>query len=157
MRKRDQLRFKKILTTQREQILKHNKSALSGDMELDPDDFPDEIDTASSEANLAFTGRLRERERGLLEVEATRLHHVEAILVVALAALELGVVVDHLALELERLELQVEILPRHRQLLGRAKVTGQAAQEAARDPALHVPCLLEGSPAAHRQRGEAGA
>ena len=71
MRKRDQLRFKKILTTQREQILKHNKSALSGDMELDPDDFPDEIDTASSEANLAFTGRLRERERGLLtKVEA---------------------------------------------------------------------------------------
>jgi DnaK suppressor protein len=71
VRKRDQLRFKKILTTQREQILKHNKSALSGDMELDPDDFPDEIDTASSEANLAFTGRLRERERGLLtKVEA---------------------------------------------------------------------------------------
>ena len=66
MRKRDQLRFKKILTSQRDQILKHNKSALSGDMDLDPDDFPDEIDSASSEMSLAFQGRLRERERGLL-------------------------------------------------------------------------------------------
>ena len=39
---------------------------MTGDIHLDPDDFPDEIDTASSEANLAFVGRLRERERGLL-------------------------------------------------------------------------------------------
>lgn len=35
-------------------------------MNLDPDDFPDEIDTASSEIGLSFMGRLRERERGLL-------------------------------------------------------------------------------------------
>ncbi len=39
---------------------------LSGDIHLDPDDFPDEIDTASSEQGLSFIGRLRERERGLL-------------------------------------------------------------------------------------------
>jgi DnaK suppressor protein len=71
VRKRDQLRFQKTLKLQRDQILKNSKNALTGDMELDPDDFPDEIDTASSEANLAFTGRLRERERGLLtKVEA---------------------------------------------------------------------------------------
>ena len=42
------------------------KKAATGDIHLDPDDFPDEIDTASSEMNLAFMGRLRERERGLL-------------------------------------------------------------------------------------------
>lgn len=66
MRKRDQERFRKILTEQREQLVGNAKRAVSGDIHLDPDDFPDEIDTASSEMNLAFTGRLRERERGLL-------------------------------------------------------------------------------------------
>ena len=66
MRKRDQERFRKALAEQREQLLGNAKRAVSGDIHLDPDDFPDEIDTASSEMNLAFTGRLRERERGLL-------------------------------------------------------------------------------------------
>ena len=66
MRKRDQEKFRKILTAQRDQILGNAKKALSGDIHLDPDDFPDEVDSASSEMNLSFTGRLRERERGLL-------------------------------------------------------------------------------------------
>jgi DnaK suppressor protein len=52
--------------TQREQLIGNAKRAVTGDVHLDPDDFPDEIDTAASEASLAFTGRLRERERGLL-------------------------------------------------------------------------------------------
>ena len=60
------LRFKKILLEQREDLLSNAQKTLSGDIHLDPDDFPDEIDTASSEMNLAFQGRLRERERGLL-------------------------------------------------------------------------------------------
>ncbi len=66
MRKRDLDRFRKILNGQREQLVGNAKRALSGDIHLDPDDFPDEIDTASSEISLAFTGRLRERERHLL-------------------------------------------------------------------------------------------
>lgn len=66
MRKRDQERFRKILLSQREQLAGNAKRAVQGDVHLDPDDFPDEIDTAASEVNLAFTGRLRERERGLL-------------------------------------------------------------------------------------------
>ena len=66
MKKRDLQRFKKILLKQREELLANRKKILTGDIYLDPDDFPDEIDTASSEANLAFQGRLRERERGLL-------------------------------------------------------------------------------------------
>lgn len=66
MRKRDLTRFKQLLEEQREQLLESAKKALSGDIHLDPDDFPDEIDTASSEVGLAFIGRLRERERGLL-------------------------------------------------------------------------------------------
>ncbi len=66
MRKRDLEKFKKILTEQREELLNKAHSALGGDMNLDPDDFPDEIDTASSEVGLAFIGRLRERERRLI-------------------------------------------------------------------------------------------
>ena len=65
MRKRDLAKFRKLLVAQREQVLGNVKKAMTGDIHLDPDDFPDEIDTASSE-NLAFMGRLRERERGLL-------------------------------------------------------------------------------------------
>jgi DnaK suppressor protein len=66
LKKRDTERFKKILEEQRDELLANNRKTLSGDIHLDPDDFPDEIDTASSEMNLAFQGRLRERERGLL-------------------------------------------------------------------------------------------
>jgi DnaK suppressor protein len=66
LRKRDLDKFRKLLVEQREQLLGNARKAVSGDIHLDPDDFPDEIDTASSEMNLAFMGRLRERERGLL-------------------------------------------------------------------------------------------
>ena len=66
MNKRDLQRFKKLLLEQRDQLQGNQTKALGGDIHLDPDDFPDEIDTASSEMNLAFQGRLRERERGLL-------------------------------------------------------------------------------------------
>jgi len=66
VRKRELDKFRKLLVSQRDQLLGAAKRAVSGDIHLDPDDFPDEIDTASSEVNLAFQGRLRERERGLL-------------------------------------------------------------------------------------------
>jgi DnaK suppressor protein len=59
-------KFQKTLEEQRDEILVNARKTLSGEIHLDPDDFPDEIDTASSEMNLAFQGRLRERERGLL-------------------------------------------------------------------------------------------
>ena len=66
MKKRDIDRFRKLLVEQREQLVGNAQRAASGDIHLDPDDFPDEIDTASSEVTMAFQGRLRERERGLL-------------------------------------------------------------------------------------------
>lgn len=78
MRKRDQQRFRKILLAQREQLLSNVQRALEGDIHLDPDDFPDEIDTASSEVGLAFIGRLRERERGLLAKIDAALEKIEA-------------------------------------------------------------------------------
>ena len=66
LRKREIDKFRKLLTFQREELVKHAKHAVGGEIHLDPDDFPDEIDAASSEMSLAFQGRLRERERGLL-------------------------------------------------------------------------------------------
>jgi DnaK suppressor protein len=77
LRKRDLTRFKQLLEEQRDQLLGNAKKALSGDIHLDPDDFPDEIDTASSEVGLAFIGRLRERERGLLNKINAALEKIE--------------------------------------------------------------------------------
>lgn len=67
MRKADQKKFRKILQQSREELTRNARRAVAGDMQLDPDDFPDEIDSASSDANLSFIGRLRERERVLLQ------------------------------------------------------------------------------------------
>ena len=77
MRKRELEKFRKLLTAQRDQLQGNAKRAVSGDIHLDPDDFPDEIDTASSEVNLAFQGRLRERERGLLAKINSALEKIE--------------------------------------------------------------------------------
>jgi DnaK suppressor protein len=77
LKKRDAIRFKKHLEQQRDELLDNTKKTLSGDIHLDPDDFPDEIDTASSEMNLAFQGRLRERERGLLAKILQALQKIE--------------------------------------------------------------------------------
>ena len=66
LNKRDTTRFRKLLLEQREQLAGNAKKTLSGDIHVDPDDFPDEMDIASSEVNLQFAGRLREREHGLL-------------------------------------------------------------------------------------------
>ena len=77
LNKRELDRFKKMLLAQREEILGNARRALSGDIHVDPDDFPDEMDTASSEVNLQFTGRLREREQGLLSKIEAALEKIE--------------------------------------------------------------------------------
>ena len=77
MRKRDLDKFRKVLLEQRDELAGKAKRAVSGDIHLDPDDFPDEIDTASSEVGLAFIGRLRERERGLLAKIEQALQKIE--------------------------------------------------------------------------------
>jgi DnaK suppressor protein len=78
LRKRDLDRFRKILLEQRDRVLANAQRALGGDMNLDPDDFPDEIDTASSEVGLAFIGRLRERERGLMNKILAALEKIDS-------------------------------------------------------------------------------
>jgi len=77
VKKRDLERFRKMLLESRKQLLENARKALSGDIHLDPDDFPDEIDAASSEAGLAFIGRLREREKGLLNKINQALEKIE--------------------------------------------------------------------------------
>jgi DnaK suppressor protein len=78
LNKREVQKFKKLLTAQRDAIRGHSKRALKGDLDVDPDDFPDEIDTAWSEVSLQFTGRLREREQGLLAKIDAALQKIEA-------------------------------------------------------------------------------
>jgi DnaK suppressor protein len=77
VRKRDLKKFEKMLNEMRSQVVDNAKKALSGDIHLDPDDFPDEIDTASSESGLAFIGRLRERERVLMQKIEEALGRIE--------------------------------------------------------------------------------
>ena len=77
MRKTDQKKFIKLLNEQRSELLNNARRAVSGDIHLDPDDFPDEIDSASSESGLAFIGRLRERERQLIQKIDSALSKIE--------------------------------------------------------------------------------
>ncbi len=77
LKKRDMLKFKKILEAQRDELLGNAQKTITGEIHLDPDDFPDEIDAASSEMNLAFQGRLRERERGLINKIQQALRKIE--------------------------------------------------------------------------------
>ena len=77
MRKRDLERFRALLVEQRERILGNEGRAQSGELDVDPDDSPDEIDTAVAESSLSFTGQIRERERQLLNKIAQALEKIE--------------------------------------------------------------------------------
>ena len=77
MRKNDQKKFTKILDEAKQQLLDNARRATTGDIHLDPDDFADEIDSASSESGLAFIGRLRERERQLIQKIDLSLQKIE--------------------------------------------------------------------------------
>lgn len=77
MKKSEQKKFLKILHENRRKLIEKARRAMSGDIHLDPNDFPDEIDTASSESGLAFIGRLRERERVLIQKIDIALQKIE--------------------------------------------------------------------------------
>jgi DnaK suppressor protein len=66
LRKSDQKKFLPLLQENRRELLEKARRAIAGDIHLDPNDFPDEIDNASSQSGLAFIGRLREREQALI-------------------------------------------------------------------------------------------
>ncbi len=77
MRKRDLERFRETLLEQQMRIIAHARQMLAGEVHVDSDDFPDEIDNAVSESSLSFTGRMRERERGLLAKIERSLERIE--------------------------------------------------------------------------------
>ncbi len=77
MRRRDLERFRRILLEQRSGLLSRARQMLAGEVYVDSDDLPDEIDTAVSESSLSLTGRMRERERGLLNKIETSLEKIE--------------------------------------------------------------------------------
>ncbi len=59
-------KFKTLLESKRDEIVKKAKQTLSEDMALDANDLPDEMDLASSEYLQSFTFRLRGREKAFL-------------------------------------------------------------------------------------------
>ena len=77
MRKRDLERCRTILLEQRERVLGHVDRVLSGELDVDPDDFPDEMDAALAESSLSFTGQIRERELRLLNKIEKSLEKIE--------------------------------------------------------------------------------
>ncbi len=66
MRKRDAEHCRAILLMQRDAILENATRVRRGELEIDRDDFPDEMDLALAEASLSFAGLIRERESKLL-------------------------------------------------------------------------------------------
>ena len=77
VRKRDLERFRETLLEQQMQIVAHVRQMLGGEVHFDSDDFPDAIDNAVSESSLSLTGRMRERERGLLAKIERSLERIE--------------------------------------------------------------------------------
>jgi DnaK suppressor protein len=71
-------RIAAMLEAMRARLTVSARAAMGGDVHLNPDDFADEIDVASSESGLAFVGRLREREHGLLQKIDAALKRIEA-------------------------------------------------------------------------------
>jgi DnaK suppressor protein len=67
LRKRDLKKFKKILTEKKVKLLRQARRTLTEDMQLDPNELPDEMDLASTEYLQSFTFRLRGREKTFLK------------------------------------------------------------------------------------------
>jgi DnaK suppressor protein len=66
MNKKELKKFRKILEERRQEIFDQVEETKEKGMAFDPDDLPDEVDLASSEADQSMNLRLRDRERVLL-------------------------------------------------------------------------------------------
>ena len=64
---RRQKKFKDLLEKKRLVLLRNAQSTLDEDMKLEQDEFPDEMDLASTEYLHSFTFRLRGREKTFLK------------------------------------------------------------------------------------------
>ena len=77
MNKAQLKKFKTLLESRQDEIIKKAKQTLSEDMTLDSNDLPDEMDLASSEYLQSFTFRLRGREKGFLSKIQRALQKIE--------------------------------------------------------------------------------
>lgn len=78
MNKKDLKKFKELLALRRREILDQAESTKEKGMNFDPDDLPDEVDLAASEADQSLNLRLRDRERVLLRKVDKALQKIEA-------------------------------------------------------------------------------
>ena len=60
-------KFRDLLESKRQEIIRRAQATLEEDMTLDANDLPDEMDLASSEYLQSFTFRLRGREKVFLD------------------------------------------------------------------------------------------
>jgi DnaK suppressor protein len=70
-------KFKALLESKRDEMLKRAKQTLNDDMALDTNELPDEMDLASSEYLQSFTFRLRGREKSFLDKIERALQKIE--------------------------------------------------------------------------------
>lgn len=71
-------KFKKLLQERRKQIVVAADTTREEGMGFDPNELPDEVDLASSEADQALNLRLRDRERVLLKKIDKALKKIDA-------------------------------------------------------------------------------
>ena len=62
---------------QRDSILENATRVRKGELEIDRDDFPDEMDMSLAESSLSFVGQIRERESKLLSRIEEALKRIE--------------------------------------------------------------------------------
>ena len=72
MRAKELERFKKLLLSQKAELLNNTRKLLKEEAQHSPDDLADETDLASSEVNQSLTLRLRDRERLLIQIASPR-------------------------------------------------------------------------------------
>lgn len=70
-------RFKRILSAERERLLNNSKESIKYDLNISPDDLPDEADLAASEINQSLTFELRNRERVMIAKIDTALRKIQ--------------------------------------------------------------------------------
>lgn len=77
MNKKDLKKFKELLEARKLEIVNQAESSKEKGMTFDPDDLPDEVDLASSEADQSLNLRLRDRERVLFRKVEKALKKIE--------------------------------------------------------------------------------
>ncbi len=78
MNKKEMKRFQTLLEERRTEIMDQFQSTKEKGISFDPDDLPDEVDHASSEADQSMNLRLRDRERVLMRKIQKALQKIEA-------------------------------------------------------------------------------